>query len=203
MIFITNVAEDAVSDWQKPLEEFREDVIERLTRSYSEDVLSVDEFERLVEEANTAKTKGELVDLVADLPALRNTALPQRHGSTQYPAQKRKVSSGPPIINIFSGISRKGVWTPSPRMETINVFGGCDLDFRQARIPPEGVHVNAVCVFGGVDIIVPPDFNVEVNGFAIFGGFDNHHHGGETPGAPLIKVTGFAMFGGVDVKVKD
>jgi hypothetical protein len=56
----------------------------------------------------------------------------------------------------------------------------------------------------GVEIIVPPGVHVELNGFALMGGFGES--GGRElpsdPDAPVLRIGGVAVMGGVDLQVR-
>lgn len=68
---------------------------------------------------------------------------------------------------------------------------------------PYRVEIRCLAVFGEVEIIVPPDVNVDVSGHGIFGGFARPRNRPPLqPDRPTIVVSGFALFGGVTVKVK-
>jgi hypothetical protein len=56
---------------------------------------------------------------------------------------------------------------------------------------------------GGIDITVPPDVGVDVDGWAVMGGFGGRAAGPGTPGAPTVRVVGLALMGAVEVKRKD
>lgn len=83
------------------------------------------------------------------------------------------------------------------------VLGGATLDMRDAHLDP-GATVDALALFGEVDVIVPPGWRVELGGLPIFGGFDDKtvRDGDVPPDAPVLKVAATAIFGGVDVKNK-
>jgi len=94
----------------------------------------------------------------------------------------------------------------SPHFRHANVsavFGGATLDLREAQVDP-GATVDALALFGGVDVIVPPGWRVELGGLPIFGGYDDKTAGNGDigPDAPVLKVAATAIFGGVDVKNK-
>jgi hypothetical protein len=93
----------------------------------------------------------------------------------------------------------------SPHFRHANVsavFGGATLDMRDAQLDP-GATVDALALFGGVDVIVPPGWRVELGGLPIFGGYDDKTAGSVVPpDAPVLKVAATAIFGGVDVKNK-
>ncbi len=57
-------------------------------------------------------------------------------------------------------------------------------------------------LFGGVQIVVPPDIHVETRGLGIFGNFGHLQQRAEEEDAPVLRITGLALFGGVDVRCK-
>ncbi|QSG16118.1 LiaF transmembrane domain-containing protein [Halapricum desulfuricans] len=81
------------------------------------------------------------------------------------------------------------------------LFGGASLDLRDTTLEDRPVTIAATAAFGGVDIIVPREWNVTLDVLPIFGGASDdrlrteHEH----DDVDLI-VTGFAVFGGVTVK---
>lgn len=81
------------------------------------------------------------------------------------------------------------------------VLGGATLDLREA-VPAPGARVDALALFGGVDVIVPTGWRVEISGLPIFGGYQDKTGGdrGLAADAPVLKVVATALFGGVEVK---
>lgn len=81
------------------------------------------------------------------------------------------------------------------------IFGGATLDLREAHVDREAT-VEALAVFGGVDVLVPTGWRVSVDGTPILGGVEDKTEDGAdlSPEAPLLTVHGTAIFGGVDVK---
>lgn len=78
------------------------------------------------------------------------------------------------------------------------VFGGVTLDLLHAHPAPDA-EVNATGLFGSVEITVPDDWRVMIDGPAIFGGLENDAIASDAD-APTLKVRALAMFGGVEVK---
>ena len=81
--------------------------------------------------------------------------------------------------------------------ELITVFGGIDCDLRGAIIEKDCV-IKVVCVFGGVDLLIPDNVNVVSNIPTFFGGTDvlKKNHCAEH----TIYIDGVCLFGGVDAK---
>lgn len=200
------------------LERLREHVIDQLTTGYARDYLSQEEFERRVGQATDARNHHDLRALLIDLPLAGSPNLPvptegnapELRGDTgigsvrgDYLVNRGPVEERSEAIAIFSGTDRKGIWDPPRHLEVVAIFGGSAIDLREARIPADGMTIEVVALFGGVDIVVPEGVNVVTSGIGIFGGFDNVNRQSESQrGAPTVKVRGAAIFGGVDVKVK-
>jgi hypothetical protein len=104
---------------------------------------------------------------------------------------------------IFGGVSRRGQWVVPAHYRVKAVFGGVDLDLREARLESAEVTIESKAVFGGVSIVVPPDVTVIMEGTGVFGGFGGDAEDVQPPaGAPVVRVTGKAVFGGVAVMRK-
>ncbi len=80
------------------------------------------------------------------------------------------------------------------------ILGGCKVDLRQAGIKLSEAVIDAFALWGGVEILVPREWNVVVRGTPILGGFeDKRTPSGEAAGPRLI-VRGVAIMGGVEIK---
>ena len=75
-------------------------------------------------------------------------------------------------------------------------FGGQKVKYPNKEF--DGATSNAI--FGGIDIFVPSNVNVEVKSTAIFGGTSNKTMKVEGDNVHTIYVNSFALFGGVDIK---
>jgi len=184
----------------------REGVAERLRHAAGEGRISIDELGQRLEETYAATTYGELVPITADLPE-----------RSEQPVQRPVPSSGAKAVRaggaptsstsvaIFGGAQRKGLWVVPDTYTAFAMFGGVELDLREAQLAAGEVTINAVAIFGGVDIIAPLDVQVVCDGVGIMGGFDQTGDHASTPppaGAPVVRVKGVAFMGGVSVKRK-
>lgn len=80
------------------------------------------------------------------------------------------------------------------------VLGGIDLDLRQAQLYNNQAFLDVTALFGGVEILVPDTWRVELNGTPILGGIENQTRPNPDLDAPVLKVAATAMFGGIDIK---
>jgi len=83
------------------------------------------------------------------------------------------------------------------------VFGGSNIDLRQANLAQGTQVIDVLCLFGGSNLMVPPGWDVRVEVVSILGGFsDKRQHFGEPQkevGKTLV-IRGLAMFGGGELK---
>jgi class 3 adenylate cyclase len=155
--------------------------------------LTLDEFSDRAGRALQATTRGDLDAVMVDLPA-RTSQLPEP--TTTTPRKSRRWH-----IAVLSGHQTKGRWRIGGKTTAVAVMGGCDMDLRRAEIEGPEVEITAVAFWGGVQIIVPEGFDVELRGFSFMGGRSLRTRDVPIiPGSPRIIVKGFAVMGGVDVK---
>jgi predicted membrane protein len=98
--------------------------------------------------------------------------------------------------SVFSHIERRVTDQNLEKMKVVAVFGGFQLDLRAAGIKGDQAVIHADAVFGGVEIVVPEDWEVVPQGAGVFGGFADQTHPPDAPAKRLI-VTGAGVFGGV------
>lgn len=173
-----------------------------INNALAEGRLTAEEHSDRLDAIYAAKTHADLVPLLDDLPQplgamqVRRT---QPGSDVDLPVGSKR---GGRIIAIFSGASRKGVWHPDPVINVLTVFGGAEIDFRDAIMPGKEVVLRATTVLGGVEVTVPPEMRVVDNGIAILGGRDIAGNADESasPDAPVLRIEGTCVLGGVEVK---
>lgn len=150
--------------------------------------LTLDEFSQRIGRALAARTRDQLAEVTRDLPAV----LP--------PSAVRR----PPVrwsVALLGGVERRGFWRVGELSWAIAFMGGCNLDLRGAAISAPVMTINAVSVMGGVDVIVPPGVEVELEGMAVMGSKTLELSGPPPgPGAPVVRVNAFAFMGSVTVR---
>ncbi len=193
----------------QPLSQTRQVTIDALCEHFANDAMGMEEFERRVDVAHRATTAEQLKDLLRDLPGGNVPAVaetPATSPTTRHltVARADQVKDQAFVVAVFGGSSRRGRWAPARNNYSVAVFGGTELDFREAVLAPGVTELRVFALWGGVKIIVPPELNVESHGLALFGGFD--HGGSESgvpdPSAPTLRITGVAWMGGVEISVR-
>lgn len=184
----------------------RDRVADQLREALAEGRLTADEHAERLDAAYNAKTYAELAPIVRDLPATGDTGLPQAVPAKASPGPVVRDDLPPPqtgtpnIVAVFSGADRRGRWLIDPETNVVAVFGGVELDLRQAVLSRREVTINIVAIMSGVNLIVPPGVRVTNSVFAIFGGSSVPPDDTADGAAPVIRLTGFAMFSGVSVE---
>lgn len=79
------------------------------------------------------------------------------------------------------------------------VFGGIDLDLRDAKIKDKAT-LDVFVLCGGIELKVPKDWKVVVKATPILGGTENKSRGQEDHKGPVLIITGTVALGGVEVK---
>jgi Domain of unknown function (DUF1707)/Cell wall-active antibiotics response 4TMS YvqF len=177
-----------------------------INNALAEGRLTAEEHSERLDAIYAAKTQADLVPLLDDLPAQR-AAMAQSAATSADMARVRwgsRGSRGSRIVAIFSGATRKGNWHAEPVMSALAVFGGIELDFRDAILPGQEVVLHATAVMGGIEITVPPEMRVVDNGIAILGGRDITGNVAESagPDSPVLRIEGACVMGGVEVSRK-
>jgi hypothetical protein len=174
----------------------REAVAERLREAAGDGRLDLEELDERLDRAFAAKTYGELAPLTADLPAgPAGTA-------SAAPAPAAQEDQPPLVIKGgAAGDSRKGPWTVPRRIRASGGVGGVKLDFTQARLRGPVVDVEAHGDMGGVTLVVPEGWQVELaHSEAGMGGVKNKALTEPRQGAPLLRAVCAGGMGGVTIR---
>ncbi|HEY7390602.1 MAG TPA: DUF5668 domain-containing protein [Bryobacteraceae bacterium] len=97
---------------------------------------------------------------------------------------------------VFSHVERRVTDQNLESLKIVAVFGGCEIDLRDAGIRGDQAFIQADAVFGGVEIVVPEDWQVIPRGAGVFGGFTDETQPPANPAKKLV-VSGAGVFGGV------
>ncbi len=82
----------------------------------------------------------------------------------------------------------------------IAVFGGSKLNLSHTKLAPGVIEIEVICVFGGVQLIVPADWNIKVEVTNILGGYDDKRSPGQVDLNKTVILRGVTIFGGGEVK---
>jgi predicted membrane protein len=77
-------------------------------------------------------------------------------------------------------------------------MGGLEIDLHNASIKGEAV-IDIFAMMGGVEMRVPEDWLVVIEGFPFMGGYENKTHAPKDTTKRLV-IKGTAVMGGVEIK---
>jgi hypothetical protein len=104
------------------------------------------------------------------------------------------------VLAFFGGSEKRSTTSSFVGADLTALFGGAELDLRDAEIMNRPAHVSATAAFGGVDVVVPRDWNVRMDVIPVFGAAEDERPRREEEHDEVdLVVTGFVAFGGVSV----
>jgi hypothetical protein len=179
----------------------REQVANLLSTAYAEGRLSREEHDERVDQLMRAKTFDDLVLITRDLVVIGSPNPVARQTNSSFTIDTaRQNPETDKMIAIFGGVNRKGRWRARRNIQALALFGGMDLDLRDAIFEAPLVEISGFWCFGGLDIKVPEGIEVQDQTAGIFGGTDVRDIGDPAPGAPTLVIKGVTLFGGVSVR---
>jgi len=109
------------------------------------------------------------------------------------------------IVSFVGSNTREGEWLLPRLLRVVSIFGNVEIDLTRARVGPGTSRIEVLCVFGNVEITVPPEMRVESDGSGMLSNFETNTKVQPVlaPDAPLISVGGTAYFGNVEIRVVD
>lgn len=137
-----------------------------------------------------------IIGLALLLPA---TARRSRENSDNYYQDQREVLN---LAAILGGSVKKVTTTNFRRGDILAVFGGATIDFLGADLSDAGATLEVTSIFGGVDIIAPQNWQVDVQVSSVFGGVDDRRTtiAKELQTDKVLLIRGVCLFGGIDIK---
>ena len=115
-----------------------------------------------------------------------------------------RATSG--VVSFLSSTEREGRWQLPRRFRALAVMGNVELDLRAAEIGWGLSVIEAVAVFGNIEITISPDITVECDGDSLLGSFVLKYDGRANPASAsrdrVVRVTGTAYASAVTIHVK-
>jgi Domain of unknown function (DUF1707) len=179
----------------------REQVATVLSTAYGEGRLTREEHDERIDQLMAAKTFDDLIPITHDLVVVGTPApIASRQPTSRFRIDIAEQSpDSDKMIAIFGGATRTGKWRVRKNIQALALFGGIDLDLRDAVFEAPVVEISGFWCFGGLDIKVPEGIEVRDQTAGIFGGTDVSNIGDPAPGAPTLVIKGLSLFGGVSV----
>ena len=193
----------AVNIEDRPIEKVREEVIDQLTMNYSHGEISLEAFERRLDQAMETDDNQKLYKLTEDLELKVDEQFiekkQQELGSDLDMGESKDLEY---IIEIFSGSDRGGAWNVPKEIRMFSLFSGSDIDLSEAHFSHKTLRIKIFSLFSGTDIFIPENIKVVSNTFCIFGGVDNKAPSMASSSAPTVIIEGLAIFSGIDISFK-
>ncbi|PTR23552.1 uncharacterized protein DUF1707 [Rhodococcus sp. OK519] len=200
----------------------REYVGELLQRAVGQGMLWLGEFTERMDTVLAAKTRGELNAVLADLPGMQiNPAyVSGGYPPPAHPGQARPVPAAPmsaepvaappagyptqqPLVirGRMSTITRKGRWNVPPALHLDSRMGSTTLDFTEAVMQTQVVHLTIDDYCGSITLILPEQATADLNDIETVGGSASNKVRSGPPYGPLhLVVGGRVRFGSVTAR---
>ena len=101
---------------------------------------------------------------------------------------------------ILGGATRRISATNFQGGDATAIMGGCEIDLRDCGSEGGPAEIDTFSFWGGIEIRVPDDWEVQVKGLAILGGYADETRTVEGEGRKVLVITGTAIMGGVEIK---
>ena len=180
----------------------RRRIIELLCDHFAADALSMEEFEERLDAVHRAGSAQALRSALHGLPARGSgeEEAPVPDERERLPASASRRRTGLEVA-VFAENTRRGRWVPAERIWSAALMGAMRLDFREAALPAGVTELSVLSFWGAVEVVVPPDLEVEAGGVAIMGSFGSvdPELPPRGPGAPSLRVRGASIMGDVHI----
>jgi len=100
---------------------------------------------------------------------------------------------------ILGGVHRRISTEDFQGGDATAILGGCEIDLRDSGSAGGPAEINTFAYCGGVEIRVPQEWEVQVRGTAILGGFEDKTRSIEGEGRKVVVVRGVAIMGAVEI----
>jgi hypothetical protein len=127
------------------------------------------------------------------------------------PRARPAISSGPvggvtsgtagPVLDVAAVLSGRQLGaeaTPFLGGSAVAVLGSVELDLTAATLGPAGARLDLTSVLGSVELEVPDDWRVRIDGPAILAGIEDRTSPAPQD-APLLVIQAFALLGAIEV----
>jgi predicted membrane protein len=128
---------------------------------------------------------------------------PVRHFSEKFRATEGEDADILDAWALFGGADRRLTCQQFRGGKATALFGGINIDLRQAMLA-EGEHaLDLSAVFGGIDVLVPEDWDVWITGSPIWGGLEDRRRkvvASDMRSKGRLHINAFVIFGAVEIK---
>ncbi|MFT4924444.1 MAG: hypothetical protein ACI8WB_000522 [Phenylobacterium sp.] len=191
----------------RPIETVREEVIDQLIMNYGHAEISLEAFERRLDQAMDSKCTKELAQLTADLDLKVDQGYidskNQDIGSNYRPGNAEEEDR---IISILGNSGRSGPWKVAKQTNLLSIFADTKIDFTDAQFSQAQSHIKIFSLFASCKIYIPENIHVVSKTVGIFGSVHYKPSSKSTPkplpNAPTLYVEGYSIFSDVNIEIK-
>jgi hypothetical protein len=185
------------------LRDRREQVIARLSEGYASDLLDVDELDRRLDRAHSARTVAELDVLVADLAAAPAPAMALVPVGTRTVVDPSRADRKRLRV-VMSAIERHSRWLVPTHLEVRLFWGSAVLDFRDASLAPGVTTLDVRVRMSSLELILPPWLAVDVDVSSFAASVEERHRLPiePEPSQPVLRVTGSVVLGNLEISTR-
>ena len=106
------------------------------------------------------------------------------------------------LLALWGGIKKK---INSPQFsggEITALMGGIELNFLEAKLSPGQNELKVTVIMGGVELVVPENWNVVISGTPILGGIEDRTRKTAESSTPAgtLRINCFTLMGGIEIK---
>ncbi|MEI6873941.1 MAG: LiaF domain-containing protein [Spirochaetota bacterium] len=189
------------------METGREHALEILTRAFSGDLVSMEEYERRAGEIQKARSVADIDLVVADLSGVPE-AQPSRNGTTRPDPASRvdpNLSGSQTLACVMGDRQLQGDWLNGSRVDSFTLMGSTKIDLRDVAMPDDHLKIQALVLMGETRVVVPRGMAVRLNVFPFMGEATAKRDVNQrvVPGEPYVIIEGFVMMGSLVVVAQD
>ena len=100
---------------------------------------------------------------------------------------------------ILGGVTRRISADDFQGGDATAILGGCEIDLRDSSSEGGPAEINVIAFWGGVEIRVPQDWEVQVRATAILGAIEDKTRVAQGEGKKVLIVRGMAIMGAVEI----
>lgn len=187
----------------RPVESVREEVIDQLTMNYSHGEISLEAFERRLDQAMETEDNRELMKLVEDLDLKVDQAFNEKKQETLSPKiDTRNPKETDEITQILSSTNRRGAWKVAKETTVYCLLSSVEIDLSEAVFTHQSVHIKVYSLFSSCDIYTPEKINVVSKVLGIVGSTDNQAPSIADSRVPTVVVEGVSILSSIDIQIK-
>ncbi len=102
-------------------------------------------------------------------------------------------------FGFLGGVVRKSTSGAFQAADATAIMGGCTIDLRDADLGPEPAVVDAFAFWGGIEVLVPPNWVVINKVLPLLGSAEDTTHQTPEPGKEIL-VRGTVLMGGLEIR---